>query len=103
MGHITHHAYCVVRSRRTHPVHTGTSVVLLDFNLAVDRLYTFGLTRNGFGLVYRFLGSGAAGEPHDSILVRVDMNTPQAGDVLRGQLGLDFRGYRRVLHECRRV
>src|ERR1700693_1830129 len=103
MGHVTHHAYCVVRLRSTPPVQTGTPVVLLDFSLAVDRLYTFGLTRNGLGLVCRFLGSGAAGEPHDSILVRVDMNAPQAGDVLRGQLGLDFRGYRRVLHEGRGV
>src|ERR1700730_1342796 len=80
-----------------------TLVVLLDFNLAVDRLNTFGLTRNGLGLVCRFLGSGGAGEPHDSILVRVDMNAPQAGDVLRSQFGLDFRRYRRILHECLRV
>src|ERR1700730_10749137 len=82
---------------------TRTLIVLLDFDLAVDRLYAFGLTRDGRSLVCRFLGSGAAGEPHDAVLVRVDMNAPQAGDVRRRQLGLDFRRYRRVLHECRRV
>jgi hypothetical protein len=68
----------VVRLRPT--LQTKTLVVLPDFKLAVDRLYTFGLTRNGRGLVCGFLGSGAAGEPYDSILVRVDMNAPQAID-----------------------
>jgi hypothetical protein len=87
----------------THPVPTGISVVLLDLNIVVNCSYVFGLTRDGRSLVRCFLGSGAAGQPDDSILVRVDMNASQAGDMLRSQLGLDFRRYRRILHECRRV
>src|ERR1700730_16085799 len=42
-------------------VRPRTSVVLLDLNVAVNRLHVFGLTRDGRGLVRRFLGSGAAG------------------------------------------
>jgi hypothetical protein len=84
-------------------VQTRTLVVLLDCNLAMDRFYTFGLTCNRRGLVCRFLGSGAAREPHDSILVGVDMNAPQAGEMFCAQFGLDFRRYRRILHECHRV
>jgi uncharacterized protein DUF5329 len=60
-------------------VQTGSSVVLLDLNVAMNRPYVFGLARNGLGLVRGFLGSGAAGQPYDSILVGVDMNAPQAG------------------------
>ena len=83
----------------TDPVHTGASVVLLDLNVAVNRPYVFGLTRNGLGFVRRFLGSGAAGQPYDSILVGVDMNAPHAGDVLRSELDLDRRCDGRILHE----
>jgi hypothetical protein len=84
-------------------VQTGTSVVLHDLDVAVNHLYVFRLTRNGLGLVCRFLGSGAAGQPHDPILVRVDMNASQAADVLRSELGLDRRCDGGILHECHGV
>ena len=54
-------------------------IVLLDHDIAVDGFHVFGITRNGNGLVYRLLASGAAGQPYDSILVRVDMNAAQTG------------------------
>ena len=53
-------------------------VVLLDHDIAMDGSHVFSITRNGHGLVYRLLASGAAGQPHDSILVRVNMNAAQA-------------------------
>src|ERR1700730_11224815 len=82
---------------------TGTSVILLDFDIVMHRLDVFGFTRNGRGLVCRFLGSGAAGQPYDSILVRVDMNASQAGYMLGSELGLDCRCDGRILHEGHRV
>ena len=51
-------------------------VVLLDHDIAMDGLHVFSITRNGHGLVYRLLASGAAGQPYDSILVCVDVNAP---------------------------
>jgi hypothetical protein len=64
-------------ARRTDAsVQTRTSIVLHDLDVAVNHLHVFSLTRNGLGLVCRCLGSGAAGQPHDPILVRVDMNAP---------------------------
>src|ERR1019366_5119074 len=43
----------------------------------MDSLNTFGLSRNGHGLVCRFLSSGAAGQPYDAIPVGFDMNALQ--------------------------
>jgi hypothetical protein len=40
---------------------TGTSVIFLDCDCAVDRLYMLCGARNGYGLVRRFLGPGVAG------------------------------------------
>jgi hypothetical protein len=74
-----HHAQGVVRSGPTYPGPDRLSVVLLDLKVAVNRPYVLGVTRNGHGLVGGFLGSGAAGQPYDSIPVGVDMNAPQAG------------------------
>jgi hypothetical protein len=85
------------------PVQTGLSVVLLDLNVAVNRLHVFGITCNGHGFVGGFLGSGAAGQPYDSILVGVDVDAPQAGQMLRSELGLDLHRDGRILHECFRV
>ena len=76
--HSAHHAQRVAHLGPTYPVQSGTSVVRLDFNVAVDRLYVFGPTRNGHCLVRRLLGSGAAAQPHDSVVVGVDMNAPRA-------------------------
>src|SRR6202011_2531235 len=81
----------------------GVSVILLDFEIVMHRLDVFGVTRNGRGLVCRFLGSGAAGQPYDSILVRVDMNASQASYMLGSELGLDSRCDGRILHEGHRV
>jgi len=74
-----HHARGVVRWGPPYPVQTGLSIVLLDLNVAVNRLHVFGITCDGDGLVRGFLGSGAAGQPYDSILVGVDMDASQAG------------------------
>src|SRR5579872_5562001 len=82
----TRDAWC---ARTTRSIPARTSIVLLDFDIVMNRRNVLGITRNGCGLVCRFLGSGAAGQPHDAILVRVDVNAPQAGDVLGSQLGLD--------------
>ena len=57
----------------------GLSVVLLDLKVAVNRPHVLGVARNGHGLVRCFLGSCAAAQPYDSILVGVDVNAPQAG------------------------
>lgn len=69
----------------------------------MDIPYTVGVSRNGHGLVCRFLSSGGAGEPNDSILVSIDMNALQAGYMLCGQLGLDSRCDGRILHEDHRM
>ena len=58
---VGHHAKGVVLSGPTHPVRTGLSVVLLDLNVAMNRLHVFGITRNRDSLVRGFLGSGTAG------------------------------------------
>ena len=41
-----------------------------------------------------------AGQPHDAVPVRIDMDTPQAGDMFSGQLGFDFHRDGRILYEC---
>jgi len=56
-----HHARGVVRWGPTYRVQTGLSVVLLDLNVAMNRLHVFGITRNRDSLVRGFLGSGTAG------------------------------------------
>jgi hypothetical protein len=81
--HKPHHAFRVARLKTAHPIQSRNSIVLLDFNVAVDVLYTFGLASNGHGLVRRFLASGAATEPHDSVFVGIDVNMPQASDMCR--------------------
>ena len=83
-----------------HPARAGSSVVFLDLNVFVHVLDAFCLTRNRHGLVYCVLGSGAAGQPHDAVPVRIDMDTPQAGDMFSGQLGFDFHRDGRILYEC---
>jgi hypothetical protein len=80
-----------------------SSVVLLDLDVATDILHAFGLACNGYGLVCRFLGPGAAVQPHHAVLVRIDMNAPQAGQMFRSEPGLDFHRDGRVLHEGLRV
>ena len=74
-----HHAQGVVRLGPTYPVQTGLSVVLLDLDVTVNRPHVFGVARNGHGLVRGFLGSGAARQPYDSILVGIDVDASQAG------------------------
>src|ERR1700728_934931 len=65
------------------------SVVLLDCNVAVDGLDVLGRTRDGHGFVCCRVTAGVAAQPYDAILVRLDMNPIQAGQMLRGQFGLD--------------
>src|ERR1700730_5505307 len=103
--HEAHHVPRVVRLGSTQSVLVvGTSsVIFLDFDIVMHRLYMFCVTRNGSGLVCCFLGSGAAGQPYDSILVGVDMNASQAGYMLSSQLALDCRCDGRVLRERHRV
>jgi uncharacterized protein DUF5329 len=93
----------VVRLGLTYPGPDRLSVVLPDLNVAVNRPHVLGVTRNGHGLVRGFLGSGAAGQPYDSILVGIHMNAPQAGYVVRSELGLDRHRDSGILHECSRV
>jgi len=75
------------------------SLCITDGDLAVHVLDTSGGARNGFGLVGRFFASGGARQPHDAVLIGVDMNAFQAGEMLRGELGLDLSGNGRILHE----
>lgn len=86
-----------------HRARAVSSVVLLDLNVVVDVLDAFCLTRNGHSLVDCFLGSGATAQPHHAVLVRIDMNTPQAGDMFGGQLGFDLRRDGRILYEDLRL
>jgi hypothetical protein len=78
-------------------------VVVFDHKFAMDGLHMFGVTRNGHGLVYRLLASGATGQPHDSVLVSVDMNAAHAREVLRSKLTFDLHRNRGILHKCARV
>src|SRR6185437_5030773 len=93
----------VVRWVSTQSVLTGVSVILLDFEIVMHRLNVFCVTSNGRGLVCRFLGPGAAGQPYDSILICIDMNTSHAGYVLSSELRLDCRCDGRILHEGHRM
>jgi hypothetical protein len=67
-----------------HPARSGSSVVLLNLNVAVHGLDALRLARNGHSLGDFFLACGAAGLPHDAVCVRINMNTPQAGDMFSG-------------------
>src|SRR5579864_4323096 len=96
-------AWCMVRSGSTQFGPIGTSVILLDFDIVMHCLYVLCVTRDGDGLVSRFLGSGAAGQPYDSILVGVDVNASEAGYMLGSELCLDCRCDGRILQEGRRV
>src|ERR1700692_3880242 len=58
---------------------------------------------DGHSLVYGLLSSGAAAQPNDAILIRVDMNAPRAGQMFRSELGLDFRRNGRILDERLRM
>lgn len=78
-------------------------VILLDREAVMDRLHVFRVSRNGHGLVYRSLASGATAQPYDTILVSIDMNAAHTGDVLGGQLSLNLACNRRILYECHRM
>jgi hypothetical protein len=78
-------------------------VVQLDHKFAVDGLHMFGVTRNGHGLIDGLLASRATGQPHDSVLVSVDMDAAHAREVLRSKLSLDLHRNRGILHKCHRV
>jgi hypothetical protein len=89
--------------RSTLAVKVEALVGAFDCNVAMDSLNTFGLSRNGHGLVCRFLSSGAAGQPYDAIPVGFDMNALQAGYMLCSQLGLDLGCYGRILQKDQRT
>src|SRR5450631_1223620 len=82
---------------------TGRSIVLLDLDVAVNVLDAFCLTYNGHGFVHCFLSPSTPAQPHHAVLVRIDMNSPQAGDVFGSQLSFDFRRDGRILYEGLRM
>lgn len=95
---LAHRAFCAVRKEL--PIHI-TSIVESDREFVVNRLHMFGVARNGDGLRDGLLAPRGTGKPHDAILIGIDMNAAQAGQMISGELGFDFRGNRRILHEYR--
>jgi uncharacterized protein DUF5329 len=80
-----------------------SSIVESDREVVMDGSHVFRVAREGYRLLNRLSAPGGAGQPYDAIAVGVDMNTPQAGQVIGGELGLDFRGDCRIFHEYHRA
>jgi hypothetical protein len=94
--------------RRTNKIPTiqtrlDRSVVFLDRYFAVDRFDPFSPTGDGYRLVGCFLGVCGSMQPHDAVSISIDVNIPQARDVLGGKLRLNLGRDRRILDECLRM
>jgi hypothetical protein len=79
--------------------HVNASSGAFDRDVAMNILDVLGIARNRHCLIRRSAGAGGTGQPYDAVLVGVDMDTLQAGNVLRSKFGLNVGCDRRLLHE----